>query len=290
MLSRKKLIIAAVFGIAALAAFAGTCTITRISLVNTDGTHKTFAGQLDNTSGVNILQHNFVVAFLDSGNNVVQTTTVAGCTRSIQDGKSGFFSATSSLPAAQTVVGLARIAFDSTFKVGPVAAGDVSISNIVVTRTGASLVVTGKIKNNAASTLVSPAACIVVRDVSGNVLITGKDGSLSDLAQNASATFSATITVPNDTTARSVDIWADGLDGSASGAPINPQSALGFNVGCAAAATATSTPATPTNTATPTVTGTPPATNTATATSTGTATNTPTNTPVNTPAATSTPC
>lgn len=288
MLGKKKLIIAAVFGIAALAAFAGTCTITRISLVNTDGTHKTFAGQLDNTSGVNILQHNFLVAFLDSNNNVVETTTVAGCTRSIQDGKSGFFSATSSQPAAQTAVGLARIAFDSAFKVGPVAAGDVSLSNIVVTRTGTSLVVTGNIKNNAASTLVSPAACIVVRDVNGNVLITGKDSSLSDLAQNATATFSATITVPNDTTARSVDIWADGLDGSASGAPINPQSALGFNVGCPAAATATSTPATPTDTAT--ATGTLPATNTATNTPVGTATSTPTNTPVNTPTATSTPC
>ena len=287
-MSMKKLIVAAVFGIAGLAAFAGTCTITRISLVNTDGTHKTFAGQLDNTSGVNILQHNFVVAFLDSGNNVVETKVVEGCTRSVQDGKSGFFSATSSQPASQTNVGLARIAFDSTFTVGPVAAGDVSISNIVVTRTGTSLVVTGKIKNNDADKLFAPAACIVVRDASGNVLITGKDGSLNDLVQNATDTFSVTITVPNDNTARTVDIWADGLDGSTSAAPINPQSALGFNVSCPAAATATSTPATPTNTAM--ATGTPAATNTAT--NTPVATNTPTNTatPSNTPVATNTPC
>ena len=114
----KKLIAAAVFGLAGLAAFAGTCTITRISLVNTDGTHDTFGGQLDNSSGVNILQHNFLVSFLDSGNNVVETMTVAGCTRSIQDGTSGFFSATSSRPASETNVGLARIAFDSAFRVG----------------------------------------------------------------------------------------------------------------------------------------------------------------------------
>jgi hypothetical protein len=277
----------AVFGLAGLAAFAGTCVITRISLVKTDGTHKTFAGQLDNSSGVNILQHNFVVAFLDSGNNVVDTKTVEGCTRSIQDGKSGFFSATSSMPASDTSVGLARIAFDSTFKVGSVVIGDISISNVTVTRTGTSLVVTGKIKNNASDKLVSPAACIVVRDVDGNVLITGKDDSVSDLSQDATDTFSVTIKVPDDDTAQTVDIWVDGLDGTSSGAPIAPESNLDNAVKCPSANTATNTPAnTSTNTPAATSTGTITPTNTATAT--GTATNTAT--PSNTPVATSTPC
>ncbi len=287
----KKLIAAAVFGIAGLAAFAGTCTITHISLVNTDGTHKTFAGQLDNTSGVNILQHNFLIAFLDSGNNVVETTTVPGCLRSVQDGKSDFFSATSTLAAAQTSVGLARITFDSNFKVGTVAASDISISNISVQRTGTSLVVKGKIKNNASTTLVAPGVCVVVRDSSNAVLITGTD-SLADAAQNATQNFSVTIKVPADGTANSVDIWVDGLAGSASGAPVAPQSAPSNSVGvCTATTTAIAT-----NTATATTTGTATATVTATATPTVTATGTTTpaatstNTSTNTPVPSSTPC
>ena len=275
----KKLIAAAVFGLAGLAAFAGTCTITRISLVNTDGTHDTFAGQLDNSSGVNILQHNFLVSFLDSGNNVVETKTVAGCTRSIQDGTSGFFSATSSRPASETNVGLARIAFDSAFKVGTVAAGDISLSGITVTRTGDTLVVTGTIKNNDGDTLVDVRACIVVRDSGDNVLITGADSTIADLAEDATDTFSVTITVPDDDTADSVDVWVDGLDGSSSDPPVAPASDLNNSVGVC---TATSTPTkTPTNS--PTATGTPP-----TATPTGTPTSTSTST--STPVATNTPC
>ena len=282
----KKLIAAAVFGIAGLAAFAGTCTVTHISLVNTDGTHKTFGGQIDNGSGVNILQHNFSVAFLDSGNNVVETTTVPGCLRSMQDGKSDFFSATSTLAAAQTSVGLARITFDSSFKVGTVAAGDISISNVTVQRTGTSLVVKGKVKNNASHTLVAPGVCVVVRDSSSAVLITNSD-TLSDAAQNVTQNFSVTIKVPNDSTADSVDIWVDGLDNSSSGAPVAPESALNNSVGVCTAtttATATNTPtSTGTNTATPTLTASPTVTPTGTVTPAATSTNTPAT-------ATSTPC
>ncbi len=270
----KRLIAAAVFGLAALAAFAGTCTITHISLVKTDGTHDTFAGQLDNSSGVDILQHNFLVTFLNDGLQVVETRTVEGCLRSVQDGASDYFSATSTLAAPKTDIGLARIAFDSDFKTGAVAEGDVTISNITVTRTGTSLVVKGKIKNNDTDTLAAAAACAVVRDGAGAVVITGKD-SAGDINTNATKDFTVTITVPDDATAATVDIWADGLDGSASAAPIAPASALGNAVACPAASTATGTP-TSTPTASATATPTPPATDTPTIT--------------NTPAATSTPC
>ena len=224
----KKLIMSAVFGIAALAAFAGTCTVTHISLVSTDGSHKTFAGQLDNTSGVNILQHNFVVAFLDSSNNVLQTTTVSGCLRSVQNGKSGFFSATSIASSATVQTGLARIAFDSSFKVGTTSSQDVTISAVTAGRSGTTLTVKGTVKNNASATLYQPNACIVVRTSAGNVLITGLNTSLADLAQNASTTFTSTITVPNDSTAYSVDVWVDGLDSSNN--PTTPQSSTGTTV------------------------------------------------------------
>lgn len=284
---RKKLVVAAIFAIAGLAAFAGTCTVTHLSLVQTDGAHDTFGGQLDNTSGVNILQHNFVVAFLDSGNNVVEVKTVPGCLRSVQSGTSDFFSATSTQPSANTNVGLARIAFDSAFKVGTVATGDVTLSTVAASRNGITLVVTGTITNNDTVTLVEPQVCVVVRDASGNVVITGVATNISNLAQNANDGFSVAITVPNDSTAATVDVWADGLFGDANAAPIAPASDLGNTIGNGTP-TPTSTPATATPTSTPitpTATGTPP-----TATSTTAATNTPapTNTPLP-PTATATP-
>jgi hypothetical protein len=260
VVSFKKLIVAAVFGLAGLAAFAGTCTITNLSLVNTDGAHKTFGGQLNNNSGVNILQHNYLVAFIDGNNNLVETTTVEGCLRSVQDGKADFFSATSTQPASNTMVGLARMVFDSSFKVGTVAAGDVTITVTSVTRTGTSLAVSGTIRNNATNTLVEPDVCVVVRDASDNVLIVRKETGISDIAHNATQSFSVTITVPDDTTtAHTADVWVDGLDGSSSGAPIAPESDLNNSV-VVGTPTPTGTPVTPSPTGTPV---TPTVTNTA---------------------------
>ncbi len=278
----KKLVVAAVFGLAGLAAFAGTCTVTHISLVETDGTHDTFGGQIDNGSGVDILNHNFLVSFLDANNNLVETKTVPGCLRSLQDGTSDFFSATSTELSSGTNVGLARLAFDSAFKVGGVADGDVSLSAIVVSRSSETLSITGTIKNNDSDTLVDPAVCIVVRDGDDNVLITGKDTSIADLDEDETDTFSVAITVPDDETADTVDVWVDGLDGSSTDAPIAPASDLNNAVSeCVATSTATKTP-----------TNTPTATGTIVPTDTPAATNTATNTPAatNTPVATNTPC
>ncbi len=133
----KKFLVAAIFGLAGLAAFAGTCTITHMSIVQTDGSHMTIGGQVDNNSGANILQHNILVAFLDSGNNLVETQSVPGCLNSVPDGHSDFFSATST-HAASTInssLGLARIAFDSTFRVGTTSSQNVTISNVTANRT-----------------------------------------------------------------------------------------------------------------------------------------------------------
>ncbi len=230
----KKFLVAAVFGLAGLAAFAGTCVFTHISIVPTDGTHMTFGGQVDNSSGANILQHNIVVAFLDFSNNLVETQTVSGCLRSIPNGQSDFFSATSA-NAASSITGanaLARVAFDSAFKVGTTSPQNVSITNITAIRTTnatpATLTVAGRITNNASTTLVSPNVCIVVRTSAGNVLITRTDENLSDTVSGNNRAFSDSITVPNDSTASTVDIWVDGLD--ASGVPTTPQASLGRSV------------------------------------------------------------
>jgi hypothetical protein len=228
----KKFLVAAIFGLAGLAAFAGTCTITHMSIVQTDGSHMTIGGQVDNNSGANILQHNVLVAFLDSGMNLVETQSVPGCLNSVQNGQSDFFSATSTHAASSITssVGLARIAFDSTFRVGTTSSQNVTISNVTANRTTtttpATLTVTGKVTNNS-GTLYSPGVCTVVRTSAGNVLIAGRT-SLSQMSSGNSQTFTDTFTVPNDTTAWSVDVWVDGLD--ASGIPTTPTSWTGTSV------------------------------------------------------------
>ncbi len=263
----KKFLVAALFGIVGLSAFAGTCTFANISLT-TIGTHDTFAAELKNDSGASILQHNFVVAFLDASNNVVEVKTVPGCLRSIRNGQFDFFSATSSSDASVTNVGLARIAFDSTFKVGDTADGDVTLKVTDVNRSVGSLTVAGTIKNNDSDTLVNPTACVVVYGTNGNVILVAKQTDLNDIAQSdAAEAFSITVDVPDsDTTVDHVSVYVDGLDGSGDANPISPVSVTDRNVnGCPTVTntpTTTNTPAT----STPAVTDTPVA---------STATNTP---------------
>lgn len=259
----KKWFIVALVGVAGLAAFAGTCVVTKVSLTQI-GTRDVFAGQLDNNSGVNILQHNFVVAFLDSTGAVVDTRVVEGCLRSLQDGQSDFFSVKSGQDASKTSVGLARLSYDSALKVGDTATGDVSISNIISKRTGTTLKVSGTVKNND-DKLSDAAACIVVRDDQGNVVIAGRDASLGDLVSGASANFSISFTIPDDSgLIKSVDVWVDGLAGASTntaGTPITPQASTGNAITVCGTATPSPTGSPFTATASPT--GTPP---TATAT------------------------
>lgn len=263
----KKFLIAAVFGLAGLTAFAGTCVVTNISLTPI-GTHDAFAGELQNGSGVNILQHNYVVAFLDSSNNVVEVKIVPGCLRSIRNGESDFFSATSSADTATTNVGLARLAFDSTFKVGDTAAGNVTVTVNSVIRNVNTLTISGNIKNNDTDTLVSPAACVAVFDTDGRVIIVAKV-TVDDIANGANRNFSVDVDVPTDTAkADHVNVYVDGLDGSADANPINPAAVLNKSVNGCPTATNTATPVTNTSTAT----NTPDATMTATSTPTATMT------------------
>lgn len=259
-----KKLLAAGLVIAGLIAFAGTCTIQHISLTKI-GSNDTFAGEVHNDSGVNLLQHNVVVAFLDSSGTVLETKTVSPCLRTLQDGDVDYFSAKSSKPASQTTVGLARIAFDGTLKVGTAESGDLTLSNIVITRKDdTELTVTGTIKNNDDTKLTNVTACIVVFTSSDNVIIIGKDESISDLSHNNTDTFKVELTVPDSTsTVDRVDVHVDGLKDDV---PILPESDTNNTVKVCTptntpvnttTATATPTSITPTNT--PTSTTTPPA-------------------------------
>lgn len=208
--------------VAAIVAFAGTCTIQHISLT-TIGTNDVFAGEVHNDSGVSILQHNVIVAFIGTSNNLLETKTVQPCLRTLPTGGVNYFSAQSSFSAAQTSAGLARVNFDSTFKVGTPATGSGTITNLKVSRSGTALTVTGTFQNLASTTLTSPNACAVVYNSSGNVVVVGIDEtSMIDLVQNGSDNFTISLTVPDSTTTVDhVNVYVDGFQNNVPTLPVS---------------------------------------------------------------------
>ena len=233
---QKRFLAAGVLAIAGIAAFAGTCTFQHIALT-TIGSNDVFAGELHNDSGANILQHNLLVAFVDSSNTLLDTQTVTPCLRTLPSGGVNYFSAKSSHTASETSTGLARVKFDSTFKVGTAAVGSGTITGLTVGRGTTTLTVAGTFKNTDSTTLTAPNACAVVYNSSGNVIVVGLDETMTDLAHNATDTFSITLTVPDSTaTVDHVDVYVDGLQ---SGVPILPIKDTGNSVNLTPTATAT---------------------------------------------------
>ncbi len=279
----KKFLVGGLFAVVGLAAFAGTCNVSHVGF-NTIGSHDTAAGQVDNNSGVNILEHKFKVAFLNDNNDVVETKTINGCLRSLQDGSSDFFSTAASASAGDTTHSLSRLANfseDPSFKIGTTTSADLSVTTTNIARTGTSLKVAGTVKNNGDDLITSPAVCMVARDTDGNVLVVGKDDSLDDIDTGVTRTFSVTMTVPSSgTTPKTVDVYVDGIDDN-NDKVIEPQSDLDNTVKTCGTATTTATAnATETSAA---------ATSSSTPTDTATSTTIPA-AATNTPAATSTPC
>lgn len=245
----------ALVSVIALAAIAATCTVQKISLTEINE-RDTFAGELHNDSGVDILNHKIQVSFLNDNLAVVEVQTVNGCLRSLQDGAVNFFSVQSTLDGDDTDIGLARmanIAEDPAFKVGNVEQGNISFSDIEAVRTGGELVITGTLTNDDGDALEDPAVCAVVYDEDGNVIVVGRD-VLSDLAIDASGAFSITVDVPDDAElVDSIDVWGDGLEDDT---PIQPESDEDNAITVVPTNTTTPT-ATPTATNTPEPTATP---------------------------------
>ena len=249
----KRLLPVGVLAAAGLAAMAQTCIITNESF-NQIGTHDTFAGEIQNDSGVNILHHRIRVAFLDdSDNSLVQTTTVDGCLRSLQDGASDFFSAASTASASDTDFALARLANwdeDPGFEVGDTVPGDLAFSGVTAVLSGTSLTVEGTLTNNDEDTLEDPVACIVLYNDDGDIVTTGKDQTINDLDEDEDDTFSVTVNVPEDADLDHADVWSDGL---VDGTPVEPQASDNIDVDVSTATPGTTSPtSTATNTPTPT--------------------------------------
>ncbi len=219
---KKKAVIAGLF-IAGLMGFAGTCTFQHLSLT-TVGNSKIFAGEVHNGTEANVLQHNFVVAFVDAGGSVLETQTVTPCLRSLPAGGVDFFSATSTVAAAQVTAGLARVALDNTLKLGKTAAGSATFSGVTAKRAKMALTAAGTVTNADATTLESPIVCAVAYSAAGNVMAVGT-GALANLGPGASNTFSVTVLVPDaNESADRVDLYVDGLK---AGVPTAPSSSLG---------------------------------------------------------------
>lgn len=296
MKNKKKLLAIGLLGAMGALFLAATCTVINTRYTTING-KDVFAGELRNDSGVNILNHKYRVAFIDSSNNLVEAKTVDGCVRSVKNGESNYFSARANASDSSTSFAISRmanLAEDPTFKVGDQASSNITIPTLSIRRDGDNLRVTGSIKNNASAKLYKPNVCVVVWDDTNKVLIVQVDTTINDLIQNATDTFDVSIDLTGIASISNavdhVDIGVDGLDGSSSGTPVRPFWDRNNSVTVCGTPTntPTNTPTTPTNTATTTATAT--STPTATATPTGTptaATNTPT-TPTNT--ATSTPC
>jgi hypothetical protein len=247
-----------VLGLAAVTAFAATCTIKNVRLTTIDG-HKVYGAEIENGTGGNFLQHRFIIAFIDSGGNVLETKTVEGCVRSLQAGESNWYSVASTHSASSVSVALSRMAIDSTLKGGVVEDGDIVISDLRIRRIEDSLKITGTIKNEDNDELEDPKVCAVVKDEDGNILVVASDTGIDDLDENDTDTFTITVTVLADVDdVAEVDIHADGLEGDI---PVAPFEDLGNTV--TVCPDATNTP-TATTTASPTATNTPDPTATAT--------------------------
>ncbi|HXK34477.1 MAG TPA: FxLYD domain-containing protein [Dehalococcoidia bacterium] len=252
----KKWLALGLLATLAVAATAATCVVrnVRITVIDDDAV---VAGEMFNDSGVDILNHEILVAFLDKDNDLIDTASVVPCPRSLQDGTSSFFAASDSTIDPDDVKNsLWRINFNNSFKVGQTEDSDITISNVFARRLGDDLKVTGTVKNNGEDELEDVVVCIVVRDEDGKVVTVGKDASVSDLDEDDTDTFSITINnvSDDDDVVTEVDVWVDGeIDGTLA----EPASDTGNDVDECSAATNTPTPGTPTDTPTPNPTITP---------------------------------
>jgi hypothetical protein len=204
---------------AGVALIASGCVVLNATF-RQDGANDIYAGELRNLTGADILWHNIAVEFLDDG-DVVDTQGVPGCLRSLQAGAVSFFEARSELPAVATDDARGFLVYDDEFTLGKVAPSDIAINQINAVRTGASLTVTGNVRNDHEDLLSEVAACVVVYDSANRVVRVGRDATLGDLAQGANATFDVTLAVPDSATdVDRVDVWADGL---VDGVPAEPE-------------------------------------------------------------------
>jgi len=259
----KKLAVL-VFVLAGLSAFAATCVIRNVGETEIGG-DLVYGAEMRNETGLNILNHRFLVGFIDDDGEVINTKNATQCSRTMQANASNYYSADSGVDPDDVGVVLSRMVIDSGLKLGTALNSDLEITNITAVRDGNDLRVTGRVTNDGNDDYEDVIVCIVVFNDQDDVVIVALESEF-DLDADDSQDFSVTVEVTNDDddTDR-VLVVADAKNAEEDDQFTKPVSEEEDVVDCTAAtATATGTPAT----ATPTITPTDP-------TQTATATNTP---------------
>jgi hypothetical protein len=258
-----KKIAVLVLALASLAAFAGTCVIRNVGETEIDG-DLVYGAEMHNEIGVNILQHRFLVGFIDEDGEVVATKNATQCTRTLQANASNYYSADSGHDPDEIDVVLSRMVIDSGLKIGTALDSDLKLSNVKAIRDGEDLRVTGNVENDGNDDYEDVIVCAVVFNDNDDVVVVQLHAKF-DLDGGDDQDFTITIPVTNkDDDSDHVSVFADAENADEDNALVEPVSKTDVNaVDCTAktatptgtiaatdTATPTSTPVTPT--ATPT--------------------------------------
>ena len=256
-----KKIAVLVLALASLAAFAGTCVVRNVGQTEING-DLVYGAEMHNETGVNILQHRFLVGFIDEDGEVLATKNAVQCTRTLPANGSNFYSANSNLDPDDVDVVLSRMVVDSGLKIGTALDSDLKLSNVKAIRDGKDLRVTGTVLNDGNDDYEDVIICAVVFNDDDDVVVV-QLATKFDLKSDASKDFSIVIPVTSkDDDSDHVSVYADAENADEDNDLVEPVSKTDVSAADCTANTATAT-GTP-NTATPT--NTPPPTSTPTAT------------------------
>jgi hypothetical protein len=258
----KKIAFLAAFAAIGVLLIAAKCTLKGATVTEIDGDIY-YSAEMEYTDGPNILNHKFAVGFI-KGSSAAKSLTVDGCLHSLQSGASNFFSANSGLSDSQVDTAVSRLVGPLTF--GDVVNGDITFSNVDVTRDNETLIVNGRIKNDDNDDLENLRVCVVVRNNDGDITVVDVDNNEYDLNPDDTQNFSVEVTVPDDTSdVDKVDLWIDGTNADEGDDVTEPQGDDDHDVEVCPSNSPTNVPTT-TATATATNTGTPTVVPTATPT------------------------
>ncbi|MEX0751214.1 MAG: FxLYD domain-containing protein [Dehalococcoidia bacterium] len=191
----KKLAVL-VFVLAGLSAFAATCVIRNVGETEIDG-DLVYGAEMRNETTLNMLNHRFLVGFIDDDGEVINTKNATQCSRTMQANASNYYSADSGVDPDDVDVVLSRMIIDSGLKLGIALASDLEISNVVAVRDGDDVRVTGTVKNDGNDDYEDVIVCIVIFNDQDDVVIVVLEDEF-DLDSDDSQSFSVTVGVTDD--------------------------------------------------------------------------------------------
>jgi hypothetical protein len=266
-----KKIVLLVFVLAGLSAFAATCIVRNVGETEIDG-DLVYGAEMFNDTSVDILQHRFLVGFIDEDGEVINTKNGTQCLRTMQSKTSNYYSADSGVDPDDVGVVLSRMVLDSSLRIGQALDNDITIEDgIDAIRDDDEVTVSGTVTNDGNDDLEDVRVCVVIFNDQDDVVLVALSSEF-DLDADDDHDFSVNAVVTDDADdSEYVHVFVDGKNAEEDDQFIEPVSEKDIEVeDCdEAPATATGTPATATPTHTPAA---------------------PTNTPTNTPTADPTDC